>query len=59
MTPPAGGHKGRPYISGVLFPMGCLVALICRGGACPRPPAAKKAHPTINAITYRWGVMCR
>ena len=28
----AGGHKGRPHISGVLFPMGCLVALICRAG---------------------------
>ena len=42
MSPPAGGHKGRPYIFGVLFPMGCLVALICRGGACPRPRAIRQ-----------------
>ena len=42
MSPPAGGHKGRPYIFGVPFLMGCLVALICRGGACPRPQAIRQ-----------------
>ena len=59
MSPPAGGHKGRPYISGVLFLMGCLVALICRGGACPRPRAAIKAAPTFSGFRFWWGVLWR
>ncbi len=59
MSPPAGGHKGRPYIFGVLFPMGCLVALICRGGACPRPRAAIKAAPTFSGFRFWWGVLWR
>ena len=59
MSPPAGGHKGRPYIFGVPFLMGCLVALICRGGACPRPRAAIKAAPTFSGFRFWWGVLWR
>ena len=59
MSPPAGGHKGRPYIFGVPFSMGCLVALICRGGACPRPRAAIKAAPTFSGFRFWWGVSWR
>ena len=59
MSPPAGGHKGRPYIFGVPFLVGCLVALICRGGACPRPRAAIKAAPTFSGVRFWWGVLWR
>ena len=39
--------------------MGCLVALICRGGACPRPRAAIKAAPTFSGFRFWWGVLWR
>ena len=38
MSPPAGGHKGRPYFRGS-SPAGCFAALGRRGG-CPHPPGA-------------------
>ena len=58
-TPPAGGHKGRPYIFGVPFLMGCLVALVCRGG-CPHPPAGHPAgqSPRVRLCAGRRGFFC-
>ena len=53
MSPPAGDHKGRPYISGVPLPEGYLAALGRRGG-CPHPPAGgHKGRPYTEARSAR------